>query len=46
MVTAFDAAGLAEVSPYTIQGWAETGRLHHSATEEGTLLICLNSLAL
>jgi hypothetical protein len=46
MVTAFDAAGLAEVTPYTIQGWAETGRLHHSVTPEGTLLICLKSLSL
>ena len=46
MVTAFEAAALAEVSPYNIQGWAETGRLHHSATPEGTLLICLKSLSL
>ena len=46
MVTAFDAAGLAEVSPYIIQGWAVTGRLHHGATPEGTLLICLKSLSL
>jgi len=46
MVTAFEAAALAQVTPYTIQGWAETGRLHHGATPAGSLLICLKSLSL
>lgn len=44
MITAFEAAGLAGVSSYTIYRWAEEGRIHSDATPEGALLVCLNSL--
>jgi len=44
MVTAFAAATLADVNCHTIYRWAETGEIHFNVTDEGSLLVCLNSL--
>lgn len=44
MVTAEEAAALAQVKIRTIYRWAEAGELHFTESPEGTLLICPNSL--
>ena len=44
LVTAFTAAAVANVNCQTIYRWAETGEIHFSVTDEGSLLICLDSL--
>ena len=44
MVSAFAATAIADISFRTLYGWAETGEVHFSATDEGALLICLDSL--
>jgi hypothetical protein len=44
MVAAFAAAALADVNSYTIYRWAETGEIHFSVTDDGALLVCLDSL--
>jgi hypothetical protein len=45
MITVFDAARLAGVSSHTIHSGVESGDIHGSATAEGILLVCLNSLS-
>ena len=45
MVTAEDASRIAKVTPRTIYRWAETGQLHFTESQEGLLLICLESLS-
>ena len=44
MVTAEDASRIAQVTPRTIYRWAETGQLHFTESQDGLLLICVNSL--
>ena len=44
MVTAVAAAAMADISFRTLYRWAETEEVHFSATDEGALLICLDSL--
>jgi hypothetical protein len=45
MITAEEAAILAGVSTRTISCWLESGRIHHTETAEGLLLVCLKSLS-
>lgn len=45
VVTPEQAARLAGVSPRNIYQWIEAGDLHHIERPEGSLLICLPSLA-
>ncbi len=44
MVTAEEAAMIAEVSARAIYRRVEAGRIHFTETPEGLLLICFNSL--
>jgi hypothetical protein len=44
MVAAFAAAALTDVHCRTIYRWAETGEIHFSVNDAGSLLVCLNSL--
>jgi hypothetical protein len=44
MVSASVAAAMADVSFRTLYRWAETGEVHFSATAEGALMVCLDSL--
>ena len=44
MVSASAATAMADVSFRILYRWAETGEVHFSATAEGALLICLDSL--
>ena len=44
MVTAFAATAMADISFRTLYRWAETEEIHFSATEQGALLVCLDSL--
>jgi len=45
MITPDEAAALWRVSTRTVYRWLETGAIHFSEASQGTLLICLNSLA-
>jgi hypothetical protein len=45
MVTADEAAGVAQASSRDIFRWVEADQLHFTETPEGQLFICLNSLA-
>ena len=45
MITPDEAAALCRVSTRTVYRWLETGAIHFSEAAEGTLLICLSSLA-
>lgn len=44
MVGVDEAARLAGVSSRTIYRWVEADRLHFAETDEGSLLVCSNSL--
>jgi hypothetical protein len=44
MVTAENASRIAQVTPRTIYRWAETGQLHFTESQDGLLLICIESL--
>jgi hypothetical protein len=44
MVSAFAATAMADISFRMLYRWAETEEVHYSATAEGALLICLDSL--
>ncbi|HEX8653587.1 MAG TPA: hypothetical protein VF708_22410 [Pyrinomonadaceae bacterium] len=44
MVSAFAATAMADITFRMLYRWAETGEVHFSATAEGALLICLDSL--
>ena len=46
MVTVFEAAKLSAVSTYTIHSAVTDGEIHGWTTEEGILLVCLNSLSM
>ena len=45
MITPDEAAALCRVSTRTVYRWLEKGAIHFSEGAEGTLLICLSSLA-
>jgi hypothetical protein len=45
MVTADEAAALARVGLRMVFRWVEDGSLHWVETDEGLLLICINSLS-
>lgn len=45
MITPDEAAALCEVSTRTVYRWLETGSIHFSESDDGSLLICLMSLA-
>jgi hypothetical protein len=44
MVTAFTATAMANISFRTLYRWAETEEIHFHATDQGALLVCLDSL--
>jgi hypothetical protein len=44
MITAEEAASLAQQSTRTIYTWVEAHRLHYRETPEGFLHVCLDSL--
>ena len=44
VVSASAATAMADISFRVLYRWAETGEVHFSATAEGALLICLDSL--
>jgi fructosamine-3-kinase len=44
MVTALTATAMADISFRTLYRWAETEEIHFSATDQGALLVCLDSL--
>lgn len=44
MVTAVAATAMADISFRTLYRWAETEEVHFRATDEGALLVCLDSL--
>ena len=44
MVSAFAATAMADISFRMLYRWAETEEVHFSATAEGALLVCLDSL--
>jgi hypothetical protein len=39
-----EAAAIAGVSPRTIYAWLEAGRIHHTETLEGNVLVCPKQL--
>jgi len=45
MVTPDEAAVLSRVSSRTIYRWVEGEKIHFAETQDGLLLICLNSLS-
>jgi hypothetical protein len=45
MVTAEQAAALAEVSTRAIYRQVESGQIHFTETADGQLFVCLNSLS-
>ena len=44
MVTAEDASRIAKVTLRTVYRWAEAGQLHFTESQDGLLLVCVNSL--
>ena len=44
MITAREAANLADATLRSIYRWAEADRVHYATTRDGSLLICSNSL--
>ena len=45
MITPDEAAALCRVSTRTVYRWLESGAIHFAEASEGTVLICLCSLA-
>jgi hypothetical protein len=44
MLSVDEGAALAQVSARAVYRWVESGQLHFVETEDGSLLVCINSL--
>ncbi|MBI3653384.1 MAG: hypothetical protein HY231_20330 [Acidobacteria bacterium] len=44
MITIDEAAALAQVSARAVYRWVESSQIHFVETEDGQLLVCINSL--
>src|SRR5436853_1528605 len=45
MATPEAAANMAQVIPCKIYRWSESGKIHFTETQTGSLLVCLNSVS-